>query len=531
MLNMQTLGKNNMPKAIIVDDQQSICWGLSKLCDRLQWKSEVFSSLEDLFRAYPEKNEENDVPPNTGSSDIPNVVFLDVRLPGMDGLTGAKEIRKRWGMVPVVIMTAFGDLHTAVQTVKVQAFEYLVKPFELKAVQELLAKIQQTESRNRLEKHLSTETPYESNEGFIGKSLPMQEVFKKIAQTTKLDAPVFVSGESGTGKELTARSIHQFGKRSEQPFIPVNIAALNPNLVESELFGHVAGSFTGASSDKPGLIEQSNGGTLFLDEVADIPLDLQVKLLRVLDLGEVTRVGDRASRTVDFRLISATHQDLKRKVENGEFRHDLYYRICSFQIDLPPLREHLEDLPLLLAHFLSQLRPGEKILWTEDFVQELKSRSWPGNIRQLRTAVEHAVVSARGDVLEAVDLPGDPTPFGSRFNGHSAINPNIPDQPSGMFNFDQVLTGLVDDLGNAYQAGKVPEKDFQNFVADLIKIWSRQKLEGESDGQLYAEFLSWVEQPLIKQTVEFCEGQALAAAKRLGIHRTTVKKKLEQGSS
>ncbi|MCL4143343.1 UNVERIFIED_CONTAM: hypothetical protein GTU68_058524, partial [Idotea baltica] len=249
-----------------------------------------------------------------------DLVVMDVRMPGIDGITAIKLFHQLLGkQTPIITITAFGDLQTAISAIQAGAFEYIVKPFELEVVR---TKIQQAiATRNFAGKDkIERGSDQRRRSGLVGSSPVMQEVFKQIALTTTTDSPVLITGESGTGKELTARAIHDFSERSAKPFVAVNIAALSPLLAESELFGHVKGAFTGAESDRVGLIQQADGGTLFLDEIAEIPIPIQVKLLRVLDTGEVTRVGSSSPEKSNFRLISATHQDLLSQINHGEFR-------------------------------------------------------------------------------------------------------------------------------------------------------------------------------------------------------------------
>ncbi len=475
---------NNMNQtALIIDDEESICWGLSQLCAQLGIASQTASSVESAMQMF-------DQDPELAH---PDVMILDVRLPGQDGISAVAKFHQRFGKIPIVIVTAFGDLQTAISAVQAGAFEYIVKPFDLQNVRQTL---KQALNAPLIIKEAAVVA--QSPTGLVGQSPAMQQVFKQIALTTTNDTPVLLAGESGTGKELTARAIHRFGRRSDRPFVPVNIAALNPALAESELFGHVAGAYTGATTQRMGLIQQAEGGTLFLDEVADIPLEVQVKLLRVLDSGEVTPVGSNQSVQVDFRLICATHQDLGAKVVANQFRHDLYYRICSFEIPLPPLRERVDDLGPLVTTFLSRLRPDHSLVYSADFLDELKRRRWPGNVRQLKMAIEHAAVVARGSQLTAADLPDDP---------------------------DAAATDATAKLAKRLE--QLSDGQTESLMADLVRQWTLSQWEKDDLRPLHERLLAIIEPPLLQAAFEKSGQQYQAAARRLGLHRTTVKKKLE----
>jgi DNA-binding NtrC family response regulator len=319
-----------------------------------------------------------------------------------------------------------------------------------------------------------------------------------------------LSGESGTGKELVAQAIHSYSRRSGGPFVAVNVAALNPTLAESELFGHVRGAFTGAEQPRSGLLVEADGGTLFLDEVADIPLSVQVKLLRALEQGEVMPVGSGKTVRTDFRLITATHQQLTAKVRAGEFRHDLFYRLSTFHIELPPLRERADDISLLVYFFMQQLDPagaaaakGSTGRISREAVEELSQRSWYGNVRELRNAVEHALILAQGGVIRLEHLP--------------------PPMPP--------LIGEAIAVGNALRG--VPSPDVALSETDqlrnLIERWARERLRSAAPSEaLYEEFLALVEPPFLDAALRKHHGQCASAARALGIHRTTLKKKLDQ---
>ncbi|MFT5303424.1 MAG: two-component system nitrogen regulation response regulator GlnG [Mariniblastus sp.] len=480
-----------MPRLLIIDDEESICWGLSKLCSQMSIESDSTSTAEQglklaLSRSY-------------------DAIIMDVRLPGMDGISAIEQFHRRLGNIPIITITAFGDLKTAIEAVQKGAFEYIVKPFELDTVQKTIqqaiatSKFLNGQADATLVENAHGDPGDEPNSiGLIGSSSIMQEVYKQIALTTTTQSPVLITGESGTGKELAARSIHRFGPRSAAPFVAVNIAALSPSLAESELFGHKKGAFTGAEYDRVGLIQQAHGGTLFLDEIAEIPLEIQVKLLRVLDLGEVTPVGSNTPVKTNFRLISATHQDLLSQVNHGEFRHDLLYRLRTFEIQLPPLRQRIEDIPELVRHFLradaAATSPLAPISISDDFLDRLKLRSWPGNVRELQNIVARAATIARGGVLTAHHIDQD--------NSRST---------------DAPLDGHE-------------TQSLESEIQDLIAKWTRMNWDSDVGKSLYEGLLKVIDPAVLSTAFGLSDHQYSAAARRLGIHRTTLKKKLDEAN-
>lgn len=463
-----------MAHILIVDDEQSICWGLSKLVEGLGHTAAVASSAEQAFDA--------------AEAQPPDAIVLDVRLPGMDGLSAMKLFHERLGPTPVIIVTAYGELATAVEAVRNGAFEYLVKPFDLivaqRAIERALTRPDRT-SPPRADSIAQQPSPR-----MIGSSPALQEVFKRIAVVAPTEACVHIHGPSGAGKELVARAIHQYSHRSAGPFVPVNLASLSPSLAESELFGHVRGAFTGADQARKGLLERADGGTLFFDEVADIPSSMQVKLLRVLEHGDILPVGAGQPVRSNFRVISATHQNLHRRVVQGEFREDLYFRLITFDIEIPPLRERTGDIAELTEYFLDVFAArggvGRPAVATET-IAALEGRPWHGNIRELRNALEHAMILARGGTILPEHLPS-PTPPGS-------------------------------DTAQTRQA----------MLATMIRDWAHHELNQPSPtNDLHQRLLELVEPPLLETVLQQSNGQFLAAARQLGLHRVTLKRKVDQ---
>jgi DNA-binding NtrC family response regulator len=460
-------------KLLVVDDQESICWGLARLGESLGHKVVTAPSAEQAFDEVERQ--------------APDLIVLDVRLPGMNGLAAIERFQKALGAVPIIVITAYGDLGTAVEAVRRGAFDYIAKPFDAQKVKGALVRALLSEEDQSPAAVAPTRV-----EGLVGRSAAMQEVCKQIALAASSDASVLLGGESGTGKELAARAIHRYSKRASGPFVAVSVAALNPSLAESELFGHLRGAFTGADEDRIGLLAQANGGTLFLDEVAEIPLSTQVKLLRALEQNEVIPVGGNQSVKSDFRVISATHQDLRERTEQGEFRHDLLFRLGAFQIELPPLRDRPDDVEDLANYFISLLsgdRTGRPIRLTAPTISELRRRRWQGNVRELRNAIEHALILARGRAIMPEHLP-----------------------PSTAIVSPAEGTSLVDDQAVA-----------------AVRRWAERNLDDQAlAGRVYEQLLEVIEPPLLITALERHRGQYASAARTLGIHRTTLRKKLVQ---
>ncbi len=466
-----------MPRLLVIDDEEAICWGLAELGKRLGWDVATAATAEQGLELAGQKQ--------------PNLVLLDVRLPGMDGLVALPKLRELAPASQVVVMTAHGDLSTAVEAVRAGALDYVAKPFELAQIERILERAG-TQAAAVPAAELNSQA-----DGPIGRTAAMQEVFKRIALVAPSDACVMLAGESGTGKELVARAIHRYSRRSNGPFVAVNIAALSPTVAESELFGHVRGAFTGADQPRQGLLVEANGGTLFLDEVAEIPLPVQVKLLRSLEHGEVLPVGSGRAVRTSFRLIAATHQHLPAKVQAGEFRHDLYYRLATFQIDLPPLRQRAEDIPLLVDHFVQQLAPDASGAprVSREALDKIASRPWHGNVRELRNAIEHALILARDGVILPEHLP-------------AVLPPLVAPRASGA---DRAASLLPSD----------------DALRQLVQAWAEARVKAGGSTALYGELLALVEPPLLEAAMKKFHGQCATAARVLGIHRVTLRKKLD----
>jgi two-component system nitrogen regulation response regulator GlnG len=384
------------------------------------------------------------------------------------------------------IITAFGDLETAVAAVKNGATGYLTKPFHL---EEAL-----TTCRSALLNSARRIAPVTSQPmsvaqtTLVGTSPAMQQIFRQIALLADSDLCVLVTGEIGTGKELVSAAIHRHSRRADKPYIAIAPVSLNPELIESELFGHVKGAFTGASDDRAGLFERAEGGTVMLDEIGDLPLGTQVKLLRVLEQGQYTRVGDGTPRTANVRVLAATNTDLYSAIQNGEFREDLFHRLAGVQIPLPPLRQRAEDIQALCLHFLVAMNyPDASAAMDSQLFAELMLRPWHGNIRELKNAVSHAAVVARGRPLSIRDFP-DPKP-----NRESRVS------------------------------------DPLESLHEVIRAWVVCTIGqiSESDDTLHARFMAAAEPALLRVVLEHTSGNRAKAAELLGIHRGTLRDRLK----
>ena len=331
-----------------------------------------------------------------------DVIILDIKMPKMDGIEVLRRVKEARPEVDVIMITGLHEISTAVKAMKLGAFDYLPKPFEPEQLELLVSKALDRKTAARGEAEGEVEDQSYHFENIIGTSAPMQRVFRLIASCAPTSSTVMLRGESGTGKELIARAIHFNSLRKDCPFVPVDCTSLSENLLESELFGHLKGSFTGAVANKKGLLETADGGTLFLDEIGNISLATQAKLLRFIEEREFKAVGDTRVQTVDIRLITATNKDLEGMVADGDFRDDLYYRINIFPIEIPPLRDRRDDIPALAAHFLEKLsedmnhRPHE---FSPSAMNLLMNHDWPGNVRELENVIQRAVILASGDVI------------------------------------------------------------------------------------------------------------------------------------
>ncbi|MGN5180969.1 nitrogen regulation protein NR(I) [Aeromonas veronii] len=465
-------------KVWIVDDDSSIRWVLERTLGSEGFNCESFADGEALLHALELRS--------------PDVILSDIRMPGIDGLSLLEQIHRRQADLPIIIMTAHSDLDSAVNAYQRGAFEYLPKPFDIDEAVTLVRraenhlKEQRTKRKSRQQE--TTATPE-----IIGEAPAMQEVFRAIGRLSRSSISVLINGQSGTGKELVAHALHKHSPRAHKNFIALNMAAIPKDLIESELFGHEKGAFTGANNIRHGRFEQADGGTLFLDEIGDMPLDVQTRLLRVLADGQFYRVGGHQPVQVDVRIIAATHQNLEKRVADGEFREDLFHRLNVIRIHIPALKERREDIPQLARHFLlraaKELNVEAKSLHpdTQAYISRLP---WPGNVRQLENVCRWLTVMASGQEVLVGDLPAELlTPI---------TNSAEPGQPA---------------LPGCWQ------QQLQEWVASKLAL-------GETD--ILADAMPQFERIMLETALEHTHGHKQEAARLLGWGRNTLTRKLKE---
>jgi two-component system nitrogen regulation response regulator GlnG len=456
----------------IVDDDSSIRWVLEKALSNANISVGTFHNPEDLLIALEHSQ--------------PEVIISDIRMPNIDGMTLLGKINDQFAYIPVIIMTAHSDLDSAVNAYQGGAFEYLPKPFDITDAV-TLAKRALTHARE-LKSTKQLNIPSADAVGIIGAAPSMQDVFRTIGRLSRSSISVLINGESGTGKELVAHALHMHSPRSSEPFIPLNMAAIPKDLIESELFGHEKGAFTGASAVRHGRFEQAHQGTLFLDEIGDMPLDIQTRLLRVLSDGQFYRVGGHSPIKVDVRIIAATHQNLEERVNNSDFREDLFHRLNVIRIQIPSLRERKEDINQLAQHFLKQaakeLAVEVKTLH-KSALDYLEQCEWPGNVRQLENICRFLTVMASGKEILMSDLPSELT-----------VKP-------------------------------LSVKNSHDSWQDNLKTWlDKELLSGKSN--IIEQVLPEFEKILLESALKYTQGHKQEAAKRLGWGRNTLTRKLKE---
>ena len=452
----------------IIDDDKSIRWVFEKALARTDLEFKTFASVAEALNALEREQ--------------PQVVVSDIRMPNGSGLDFLSEIKQKYPDIPVIIMTAYSDLESAVAAFQGGAFEYLAKPFDVDQAIDVIKRAVEESTRQAPETAVTEETPE-----IIGQAPAMQEVFRAIGRLSRSHATVLINGESGSGKELVARALHRHSPRGDKPFIAINTAAIPKDLLESELFGHERGAFTGAAAARRGRFEQADTGTLFLDEIGDMPADLQTRLLRVLSDGQFYRVGGHQPIKVNVRIIAATHQDLEERVKAGLFREDLFHRLNVIRLRLPALRERREDIPLLIKHFLQQsaLDLGvETKQPTAAALKYLSAVNWSGNVRQLENVCHWLTVMAPGQNIDVADLP-----------------PELKDGNSKTSAAMSWQEALAEEVTDALNRGE------QNVLETRTQIFERI---------------------LISKALAHTNGRRIEAANQLGMGRNTLTRKIQE---
>lgn len=458
----------------VVDDDSSIRWVMEKTLSSANIKCETFADAESVLMAL--------------ERETPDVLVSDIRMPGIDGIELLKQVHERSPELPVIIMTAHSDLDAAVNAYQKGAFEYLPKPFD---VDETLTLVERaiTHSQEQKQEQASLADDNYTPPEIIGEAPAMQEVFRAIGRLSRSSISVLINGESGTGKELVAHALHRHSPRASKPFIALNMAAIPKDLIESELFGHEKGAFTGANSVRQGRFEQANGGTLFLDEIGDMPLDIQTRLLRVLADGQFYRVGGHSPIKVDVRIVAATHQNLEKLVHKGDFREDLFHRLNVIRIQIPALRERKQDIEKLTLHFLAlaaeELGVDVKSLHPST-VETLNRLDWPGNVRQLENICRWLTVMASGTEVLPADLP----------------------------------TELLEEKAHN-------DVSSSGSWQQQLATWAKSSLS-QGDTELLSYALPEFERILLEAALEHTNGHKQDAAKVLGWGRNTLTRKLKE---
>jgi len=476
-----------MDKLLLIDDETDVQYSFRRIFDSPEVQITTASSGEEGLKIIPKLK--------------PDLVIMDVRMGGISGLETLRRLRQLDAKLPVIIMTAYGTTQTAIEAMKLGAYDYLLKPFDVPKLKQIIAAAL---NAARVMRQVVSYQPLLQSEdyalGIIGRSQSMQNVFKLIGQLANSDATALITGESGTGKELVARAIYHHSRRHEQPFVAINCAAIPENLLESELFGHEKGAFTGAVAQRIGKFEQCHGGTIFLDEIGDMTLQTQTKILRVLQAGTFERVGGNQAVQVDVRVIAATNKAVEQAVAAREFREDLFYRLNVVRIHLPPLRERREDIPLLVNYFLKRIAQSQnqspKSIAPEA-VAALERFHWPGNVRELENVIRRALVVAKGEVILLDDLPVE------------VVSAPAPARPAA--------------VAPAPSSAAVPAASEPENVASLAQAlfqWARQ------DPKL--KIIPAVERELIINALAETKGNQVQAARLLGITRATLRKRIDK---
>ncbi len=487
-----TYGWSNISTLLVIDDEPNIVFSIKETLSSSQISVISAATARDGIELVRTRR--------------PDAAIIDVRLPDQTGLEAYDKIRQIDPRMPVIIMTAFAKTDTAIEAMCRGAYEYLVKPVDFRRLKTVVHKALELSRLSRVPALVATEDPDDlSADRIVGHSPAMQEVYKKIGRIAPQESTVLILGESGTGKELVARAIYHYSSRNQQPFLAMNCAALPETILESELFGHERGAFTGADQRRIGKFEQVNGGTIFLDEIGDMSPATQAKALRLLQEQQFERIGGNSTVKTDVRIIAATNRDLSRDVEDGRFRQDLLYRLNGFTIQLPPLRDRLDDIPALVEHFVKVFNRqlGKQVRTVAPSVMEiLQLHRWPGNVREFQSAIRYAMVHATGDVLIPEYLPDSCLQKSHAFP-KSMVDPQL--------------------IGHDALANVGPDEPLYPFVK-LMDYVKRLLADGKPD--VYRHMIHEVDRHMFFEVMKHFRGNQLQAAERLGISRMTLRSKL-----
>jgi len=490
---------------LIIDDEKDVHYSFRRLLEK--------EPLEILSA------ESGDEGIKMARKSLPDLIVMDIRMGQQSGLDTLKELRQLNPKQVVIMMTAYGTSQTAIEAMKRGAYDYVLKPFDIPHLKELLFEaLAASRAMKQIVAFPTKLNAEESGQTIVGNSPAMQQVYKLIGQVAPTSTTILIIGESGTGKELVARAIYQNGTRVNKPYIAINCAAIPENLLESELFGHEKGAFTGALAQRIGKFEQCDGGTLFLDEIGDMPMTTQTKILRVLQEGEISRVGSNQSIKTDVRIIAATNKDLWQAVQRKEFREDLFYRLNVVRLNLPPLRDRTTDIPLLVAYFINKFRlkdPTGPSQIADDAMAAIQRSSWPGNVRELENCIQRAMVLASGNTITLANLPEEIS-RGQR----SAATP-APSEPAR-----PVLSAAVPATAPTGEAPAAPTTGADSGKATLAQAIDTLFNHARSDKQF--KLLPAAERELIVRALAETSGNQVQAAKLLGVTRATLRKRVDK---
>jgi two-component system nitrogen regulation response regulator GlnG len=479
---------------LIIDDEKDVHYSFRRLLEKEPLEIQSAESGDEgirLARKTP-----------------PDLIVMDIRMGQQNGLDTLKELRQMNPKQVIIMMTAYGTSQTAIEAMKLGAYDYVLKPFDIPHLKDLLFEaLAAARAMKQVIAFPTKVSPEEGRQSIVGNSPPMQQVYKLIGQVAPTSTTILITGESGTGKELVARAIYQNGSRLNQPFIAINCAAIPENLLESELFGHEKGAFTGALAQRIGKFEQCDGGTLFLDEIGDMPLTTQTKILRVLQEGEISRVGSNQSIKTDVRIIAATNKDLWQAVQQKQFREDLFYRLNVVRLNLPPLRERTTDLTLLVAYFINKFRlrqPSGPSQIADDAMEAIQRHPWPGNVRELENCIQRAMVLATGNTITLANLPEEIRGYRAAPGSETSAAP---------------ASAVASALPRAAGAPEPGRNELSHAVETLFDFARRDK---------QFKLLPAAERELIVRALAETSGNQVQAAKLLGITRATLRKRVDK---